>query len=120
MTTRPVLALVLALLCLGQQASAADIALGRLFHTPQQRTQFDRMRQYDLAVDTGNSAFLTITGEVRRSSGQDMHWINGQALPGSRAGEAGQMPVGDRIERRSGDVQNLLRDGQLHIKRPPR
>lgn len=112
--------LALALLCLGPQLGGADAPLGRLFHTAPQRAQLDRLRQQPVAVDGENSPFLTLDGEVRRSAGPPTHWINGQAQPGPRPGQAPPPLVGDRIDRRSGETQSLLRDGQVRLKRATR
>lgn len=54
-------------------ASAEEQPLGRLFFTAQQRATLDRQRrQVPRASDTLN-------GEVRRSSGKNTRWVNGEA-----------------------------------------
>jgi hypothetical protein len=57
---------------------AAQDTLGRLFFTEQQRQDLDRRRQANIRegaviVDS----FVTINGQVSRSSGRSTTWING-------------------------------------------
>lgn len=108
---------LIALALFGQPSHATENALGRLFHTPQERDRLDLLRQQNPAVDSPENLIYTIDGEVRRSSGLDTHWINGEARNG-RLATGMKIPPGDRIDSRNGEQQRLLGDGQLNIKRP--
>ena len=108
---------LIVLILLGQSSHATENLLGRLFHTPQERDRLDVLRQQNPAVDSQENLIYTIDGEVRRSSGQDTHWINGEARNG-RLASGMKIPPGDRMDSRNGAQQRLLGNGQLHIKHP--
>lgn len=96
-------------------AMAEGESLGRLFLTPQQRQELDRLRMQD--PDSGQRSGLTINGEIRSSSGKRTRWINGQADWQSTA-PAPALPVGDSFDPITGERQPLLGGG--HIQRTPR
>ena len=105
-------------LCISQ-ASAAD-SLGRLFFTPEQRTQLEVVRtQRDRrapVVETGPAAApqptvpqtVTYSGIVRRSDGRSTVWINGK-------------PVNERDRVKGADevsVTGVRNDGALSVTIP--
>lgn len=108
--------ILVAIICCCQNIGAAENALGRLFHTPEQRNHLDLLRQQNPAVDSSDHPIFMIDGEVRRSSGRDTHWINGEARNGRLTTDK-KIPPGDRIDSRNGEQQRLLGDGQLLVKR---
>lgn len=59
--------------------SLADDGLGRLFLTPEERQRLDRLRQ---EADNGQRPGM-INGEVRRSDGHHVIWIDGRPHPGT-------------------------------------
>jgi hypothetical protein len=78
-------------------AKADDAPLGRLFFSAQERAALDRQRQQ------GTTASSTLDGEVRRSSGKNTRWVNGQAqyideTPAAVAGKRAQPDTGLRQE----------------------
>ena len=100
------------LLCFNLSAQAADNGLGRLFYTPQERARLDAMPRSTAAMDGNGEAFFVFDGEVRRSSGKDTHWINGQA----RAGRTSQpRRYGETIDNRTGAVISPIGDGKIQI-----
>lgn len=108
--------LILALLAtIAPSAIAEGEPLGRLFLTPQQRQELDRLRLQ--APGSGQRSNLTINGEVRSSSGKRTRWINGQADWQSTA-PAPAVPIGDSFDPITGERQPLLGGG--HIQRTPR
>jgi hypothetical protein len=69
-------------LCVALCANAAEEPIGRLFFTPQERSQLDRLRQSNGGpVDAAgaDSRTITVNGLVQRSSGKDAAWINSSA-----------------------------------------
>lgn len=113
---RPLLLLFLAL---GQSAAwAQPEPLGRLFFTPQQRAALDRQRQLNpnfLANATDADTSLSINGEVRRSSGRNTRWINGEAQSNGNA-PAARVPVGDTFHPSTGERESLLGKGRIIVK----
>ena len=107
---------VLAILCLfaalASSAHAEDEALGRLFMTPQQRQELDRLRLQD--PHGGQNGSLTINGEVRSSSGGRTRWINGQA-DWKNGVPAPKLPVGDSFDPVSGERRPLLGGGRIDV-----
>ena len=53
--------------------------LGRLFFTPQQRTQLDYAYARNATVDGGSSPFVTVNGIVQKQGGPRTVWINGSS-----------------------------------------
>jgi hypothetical protein len=53
--------------------------LGRLFFTPEQRSQLDYTHARDAAADGDTSAILTVNGIVQKNGGARTVWVNGVA-----------------------------------------
>jgi hypothetical protein len=65
-------------LCIPALAGAAEVALGTLFHTPEERERLDRMRRGEPErpqATTGGAP--SVTGFVKRSDGRHTVWIDG-------------------------------------------
>ena len=68
-------------LCLAGAANAAELALGTLFHSADERAKLDRMRRGETepaaaaAPAPGQSS--AVTGFVKRSDGRNTVWIDG-------------------------------------------
>lgn len=113
------LLLPLALLLNAGNLPAQEEALGRLFLTPAERTALDRQRHIAPGANASRpdqESRLTINGEVRRSSGRNTRWINGEANWGPTPPAAAGVAVGDTIFPATGERENLLRDGRIIIK----
>lgn len=116
------LATALALLaCLTTPAAAQqEEVLGRLFFTPQQRAAFDRERllggSQRSAAFEGESSFV-FNGEVRRSSGRNTRWFNGEAQ--DLGGPRPPVPPGDTWHPATGERESVLGEGQTVIRRTP-
>jgi hypothetical protein len=109
--------------------------LGRLFFTDDQRAALDARRRARVpdkpsATPVVASPTTRLDGFVRRSQGPSTVWVNGEKLPENvRPGERSvSVPVGDggtRIElkpgqvldRGSGEVRDVLGDGEIRIRR---
>lgn len=112
--SRPLL--LIALLVPSHVVMGEETTLGRLFLTPQQRTALDRQRQRNpgfLPDTIDNESSQTLNGLVRRSSGRNTQWINGEAnwngdtpRPGVAVGET-LYPTGER--------EGLLGGGRIVI-----
>ena len=62
------------------EKALSDQNLGRLFHSPQQRAVLDELRQRNARIDREqSSSTISLQGIVRRSSGRNTVWLNGQA-----------------------------------------
>lgn len=112
------LVLLLALMIGLSTARAEQEALGRLFFTPQQRAELDRQRLLNPGSSLGTQnqqGSQTINGEVRRSSGRNTRWINGEAQ-WSETTPAPRVPVGDTFHPETGEHQSLLGSGRIVVK----
>lgn len=132
-------ALLFALLGAGP---AAAQELGRLFFTPEQRAALDARRAArlpDKPAAVAESPTTRVDGYVKRSSGKSTVWVDGEALPdglqleGLRVqrgndptrvtvtiGEDGrriEMRVGETLDRSTGEVKDVIGDGEVRIRR---
>jgi hypothetical protein len=127
---------VLALLITG---SAFPQEIGRLFFTPEQRAALDARRKArvpDKAAATVVASPTTrVDGYVQRSTGPSTVWVNGEPLPegtgeASRIGPRISVPVGDGgrratlrpgevLDRGSGEVRDVIGDGEIRVRRSP-
>ncbi len=82
-------------------ASLAAEPLGRLFFTPEQRTQLDSLRTKKVVAaqvkDEPAPEFVSYNGLIRRGDGKTTVWVNNKALSETELRDAGSL-VG-RIER---------------------
>ena len=62
-------------------------------------------------------ASYTFNGEVRRSSGKNTRWINGE--PQTAGGRGPGVPAGDTYHPATGEHDSLLGGGTIVIKRKP-
>jgi len=132
------------LLALGLLAAGAARAqeLGRLFFTPEQREALDARRKArlpDKPAALAPSPTTRIDGSVKRSSGKSTVWLDGVAVPdgtqpeGLRVrrgsdpsrvtvtvGESGrrvELRVGETLDRATGEVKDVIGDGEVRIGR---
>ncbi len=71
-------------------AQASNLGLGRLFFTPEQRTQFDHPPAPKASADSGRESVLTVltvNGIVQKHSGARTVWINGVAQAAGNSDE---------------------------------
>ena len=133
----------LALLCASGAAQAAD-ELGRLFFTAPERAALDARRQARVpdrpSAPLAASPITRIDGYVQRSQGPSTVWMNGESLnegggdapriePGGRAGaprvsvSAGErggrvrLKPGESLDRGTGEVKDVIGDGEIEIRR---
>jgi len=136
------------LLAAGASAAAAQ-ELGRLFFTPEQRTELDARRKARVpdkpaAVAVVESPRTRLDGYVKRSGGKSTVWLNGEPVPvdaasagariypsrdkidtvtvGAGEGDGGRripLRVGETLERDTGDVQDIIGGGRIEVS-PPR
>ena len=109
MTKRLLPAIVLVLAA--QYAQAADPATtGRIFFTPEQRTQLDALRTQKAVTsqvrDEPIPETVTYNGIVRRSDGKTTVWVNNEAL--SESGLLNKQSIVGRVGR----------DGQITLQAP--
>jgi hypothetical protein len=69
-------------LCVPMFAGAAEIALGTLFHTPEERERLDRMRrgEPEKPQSSAPNGVPSVTGFVKRSDGRHTVWIDGTPI----------------------------------------
>jgi hypothetical protein len=123
-------------------AGADAQALGRLFFTPQERAALDERRKArlpDKPAARPPSPTTRVDGYVRRSGGKSTVWLDGNAVregaqpeglsvrgaadpsrvtltvPGESRRRV-QMRVGETLDRGSGDVTDVIGDGQIRIQ----
>lgn len=112
MVRRALLALAL---CTAPAASAAEIAFGTLFHTPEERARLDRMRRGEpeqpAAPAPGGQS--VVTGFVKRSDGRHTVWIDGSpvTLRGPQAANV--------LDPRAVSAYRDREDDSLQIERKP-
>ena len=127
---------VLALLITG---SAFAQEVGRLFFTPEQRAALDARRKArvpDKAAATVVASPTTrVDGYVQRSTGPSTVWVNGEPLPegtgdATRIGPRVSVPLGDGgrratlrpgevLDRGTGEVRDVIGDGEIRVRRSP-
>lgn len=111
-----VLSLLVAVISPG--ALAQEEPLGRLFFTPAQRMALERQRQHGQSIASSQSAMesrQTFNGEVRRSDGRSVRWINGE-VNWDKSEIAPRIAVGDTLNRSNGEHQSLIGNGQIIIR----
>jgi hypothetical protein len=136
----PIALLVLVSLgTVGEPCSAQE--LGRLFFTPEQRQALDARRRARLpdrpSTPVVASPTTRLDGYVTRDKGKSTVWVNGEALPESapeapRIGGSGRVTVnvgdggargnlrpGETLDRGTGEVKDVLGNGEIRIERRP-
>jgi hypothetical protein len=116
--------------------------LGRLFFTPEQRDALDARRKArlpDKPAALPPSPTSRIDGAVKRSSGKSTVWLDGVAVPDGvqpeglrirRGRDASrvtvilgedsrrvELRVGETLDRASGEVKDVIGDGEVRIGR---
>jgi hypothetical protein len=59
--------------------------LGRLFYTPQQRTQLEAQQASGAVTDGGKRNFIVVNGVIQKQGGNRIVWLNGEAQTPVRA-----------------------------------
>ena len=127
-------------------APAHAQSLGRLFFTPEQRAALDARRKARVpdkpAAAVVASPVTRIDGYVKRSQGPSTVWMNGESLsesapeapriqaPSSDGGEGSvaisvgesgrrvRLKPGEALDRGTGEVKDLIGDGEIAVRRP--
>jgi len=139
-------ALALATLLLAAAMPAPAQELGRLFFTPEQRAALDARRKArlpDRPAAAAPSPTARIDGQVQRSGGRSIVWVNGEPItegsqpddlrvaprrgdPGGVSvtpGEGGRsvdVKVGGTLDRDSGEARDVIGDGEIRVRRAPK
>ncbi|HET7198158.1 MAG TPA: hypothetical protein VFI86_05790 [Burkholderiales bacterium] len=128
-------------------APALAEPLGRLFFTPEQRAALDARRRARVpdkpAAAAVASPVTRIDGYVKRSQGPSTVWMNGESLsegspeapriePPARGDAEGSVSItvgetgrrmrlkpGESLDRGSGEVKDVIGDGEIQVRRPP-
>ena len=136
-------ALLAAAIVLAGAGSAQAQDLGRLFFTPEQRAALDARRKARVpdkpaATPVTESPVTRVNGAVQRGSGRSTVWVNGEMIPenaqpdsarvtprGSKPGSVSvplgenapprDLRVGEALDRGSGEVRDLLGEGEIRI-----
>jgi len=137
------LLLLVALLLAGSPASAQQF--GRLFFTPEQRSALDARRKARVpdkpAAVVVASPTTRVEGYVKRSGGPSTVFVNGEgqtesaqpdsprvprnprdnrvSIPVGDAGARVQLKPGETLDRGSGDVRDVIGDGELKVRPGP-
>ena len=104
---RPLRILLLALS--GVTTAQADEPLGRLFYTPLQRSQIDRLQPFHAVEGAESPAApqpLALHGVVRRADGKTTVWLNQQMNAADPA--AGQLPARSWVPIPGGGLARLM------------
>jgi hypothetical protein len=101
---------VIALGLVTLSVQAADPAAGRIFFTPEQRTQLDMLRKQKAiasqARDEPVPETITFNGIVRRNDGKTTVWLNNEALSESA------------LQNKQSIVGSIGRDGLITLQAP--
>jgi hypothetical protein len=128
---------VMALTAVSTYASAQE--LGRLFFTPDERAALDARRKARVpdkpAAAVVASPTTKLDGYVKRSGGPSTVWVNGEPVPegggdGPRIGSRVSIPVGEGgrraalkpgevLDRGTGEVRDVIGEGEIRIRRSP-
>lgn len=127
--------LFVSLFLLGIPGEAQE--LGRLFFTPEQRSALDARRKARVpdkpAAVVVASPTTRVDGYVKRGGGRSTVWVNGESLPegpsearigdGERVsiplGEAGRRATlrpGEVLDRGTGEVRDVIGDGEIRVR----
>jgi len=135
------LLLVAASIALVPAARAQEI--GRLFFTPDQRTALDARRKARVPDKPAAAAVASPTtrldGYVKRSDGPSTVWVNGEGLletspeaprigatrrddgrvsvPVGESGARVGLKPGETLDRSSGEVRDVIGDGEIRVQR---
>ena len=138
---RPTLLLLLALALTPATGQAQE--LGRLFFTPEQRAALDARRKARVpdrpaAAPAAASPTTRLDGYVARSGGRSTIWVNGESLQDgsaealrdpNRGGDGRvRVPAGDGgariglkpgevLDRGTGEVRDVIGDGEIKVRR---
>ena len=139
--------LPLFLVCLLLAAPAVEAQeLGRLFFTPEQRTSLDARRKARVPdkpnAPTVVSPTTRLDGYVQRSSGPSTVWVNGESLletapeaprigtnrrddgrvsvPVGESGARVGLRPGETLDRGSGEVRDVIGEGEIRVRRAPK
>lgn len=105
----------------------AEQRLGRLFYTPDQRVAMERT-VIDHHTDRDRAPAISFDGQIRRSDGKTVTWINGEISsekpvdPPSKLTTLHReraLKVGETLDLGSGTVNGPLEGGSLVINRAP-
>jgi hypothetical protein len=132
-----VLILIGGVLLLQIPAIASALELGRLFFTQEQRAALDARRKARVpdkpaAVTAAASPTTRLDGYVKRSRGPSTVWVNGESIQenvaerdgrvGVSVGESGArvgLKPGEVLDRGSGEVRDVIGDGEIRVRRQP-
>lgn len=129
--------------CLLAAPAAQAQELGRLFFTPDQRAALDARRKARVpdkpAAATVVSPTTRLDGYVKRSTGPSTVWVNGEGLLetspeapriGATRSDDGRVSIGvgdsgarvgmkpgETLDRGSGEVRDLIGEGEIRIQR---
>ena len=107
---------------------AAQENLGRLFFTEQQRQDLDRRRQANIReTAVVVESFVTVNGQVSRSSGRSTIWINGVpqenarkpldparvTLPGGEGAPSVSLKIGQTLDKVRGEIRDPVAGGRI-------
>ena len=108
--------------------AAAQENLGRLFFTEQQRQDLDRRRQANIQeAAVVVESFVTVNGQVSRSSGKSTTWINGVpqdnarkpldparvTLPGGEGAPPVNLKIGQTLDKVRGEIKDPVAGGKI-------
>ncbi len=110
--------------------------LGRLFFTQEQRAALDARRKARVPDKPTAVSVVSPTtrldGYVKRSRGPSTVWVNGESIQeniaerdgrvGVSVGESGArvgLKPGEVLDRGSGEVRDVIGDGEIRVRRQP-
>jgi hypothetical protein len=110
--------------------------LGRLFFTPEQRAALDARRKARVPDKPSAVSVVSPTtrldGFVKRSRGPSTVWVNGESIQENIAERDGRVGVsvgengarvglkpGEVLDRGSGEVRDVIGDGEIRVRRQP-
>ena len=111
--------------------------LGRLFFTPEQRAALDARRKARVPDKPAAAPLLfspttRLDGYVKRSRGPSTVWVNGESIQENVAEREGRVGVsvgeggarvglkpGEVLDRGSGEVRDVIGDGEIRVRRQP-
>jgi hypothetical protein len=139
------LLLAVLILCFMKIDAAVAQELGRLFFTPDQRAALDARRKARVpdkpAAAVVASPVTKLDGFVKRSDGRSTVWVNGESLtenspeaprigtsrsdpnrvsvPLGEGGRRATLKPGEVLDRGTGEVRDVLGEGEIRIRRSP-
>lgn len=121
-------------LCLLPVKAYSDSAFGRIFTTPQERRDLDKIREKktinerkssidstitlktDSEIDTMTDVSIRLSGVIIRSDGKEQIWVNGQPIQPEQMLEVEVLKKDKTVVLKRSNTPNLSQEAKVNLK----